>query len=123
MELGSPPRLLQPRVLGGMGKSLSPAAALVSPATSDLCQPPWLWWKLALPSEELSSAQTRVQARLWPSSVPTGEQTGLSSRDKSSGIDKAHPADGATIPATSQPATSYEAGQASSNKANDAACA
>jgi hypothetical protein len=60
MELGSTPRLLQSRLLGRLGKSLSTAAHLVPSATHSMGQPTRIRRKLGLSPAELSSAQSSI---------------------------------------------------------------
>ena len=55
MELGNAPVLLQPRRLGRMEKSLSPAERLVPSASGSIYHSPRLWRQLALSSSELSA--------------------------------------------------------------------
>src|ERR1700677_31313 len=57
MELGIAPRLLQPNRVGWLGKSLSSAELLVSPAACEMGQPSRVRWQLGLSSAELSPSQ------------------------------------------------------------------
>ena len=78
MELGIAPRLLQPRRLGRMGKSLSSAERLVPTSTGCVYQSPRLWRQLALSPAELSpacSATTSTQSSAVGTEQPAGAQT------------------------------------------------
>src|SRR5215472_12076673 len=67
MELGFTPRVLQQRVLGRMGETVSTTKRLVSPASNRVERQARLWRQLELPAARLPSSHS------WqPSSVRAG---------------------------------------------------
>src|SRR5271168_1983511 len=75
MELGSAPRLLQPRILGRLVESLPSTAPLLQSATDCMGQPARLPWQLGLSPAPLSSSESSGARPSWESPWRTTSST------------------------------------------------